>query len=261
MNILIVGDIVGKSGVLKLQNCLKEIIPTEKIDFTIVNGENSANGKGIRLKEYEQILSYGADAITLGNHIYYRKEMASLYKTLDRLLLPANITNLEGNGCIVVEKNDIKYGVINIIGRACMGDIIEKNASNPFDKVDEEIEKLKKKNVDYIFVDFHAGATAEKIAMGYYLDGKVTGIFGTHTHVQTADEKILENGTAYITDVGMTGPINSIIGLKKEVGLNRFKTGKYFKYECSENESMFNAIIIKTDDNTKKAISIKRINL
>ncbi len=260
MKCLIVGDVVGKPGLERLNKDLKKIIDSQKIDFCIVNGENSANGKGLRIKEYEEILSYGADCITMGNHIYYRKEMASKYLELNRLLIPANITNIKGNGSIVVEKNNIKFGIINLIGQAEMGEIFKANTLNPFIKANEEIEKLRKLNVDYIFLDFHAEATAEKIAMGLYLDGKVNCVFGTHTHVQTADETIHKAGTAYITDVGMVGSKDSVLGLKKEVALKRFVSGEYAKYECSTNEAILNAIIVDIDENTKRAISITRIN-
>lgn len=261
MRVLIVGDVVGKSGLDKLSKELNNILEQEKVDFCIVNGENSANGKGIRKKEYEQILCLGADAITMGNHIYYRKEMADVYKSLDRLVIPANVTNLNGNGYIIVEKNNIKFVVINLIGSFGMGELFEKNTIDPFICINSLLEKINKENIDYIFVDFHAEATAEKIAMGIFLSDKVNCTFGTHTHVQTADEKIIgKSKMAYITDVGMTGPKDSVIGLKKEVALKRFVEKKYAKYECSENESMFNAILVEFDDNTKEALKIKRIN-
>ena len=141
-----------------------------------------------------------------------------------------------------------------------MGENIEKNIDDPFKIIKEQIDEVKKQDADYIFLDFHAEATAEKIAMGYYLAGEVTCVFGTHTHVQTADEKILDEKTVYINDVGMTGPFDSVIGLKKEVALRRFVDGAYAKYECSENKACFNAILVTTDDNTNKAISIERIN-
>lgn len=260
MKFLIVGDIVGSTGLEKLKEELPKIISEEKIDYTIVNGENSANGKGLRLKEYNYILSLGANVITMGNHVYYRKEMASEYIKLPKLLIPENITNLNANGHVTESKDGKKICTINLIGKACMGDILEKNTSNPFKKIDEILENIKNENVDYIFLDFHAEATAEKIAMGYYLDGRVTCVFGTHTHVQTADEKILENKTAYITDVGMTGPSNSVIGLKKEIALKRFVNEQYAKYECSTNNAIFNAIVVITDDETNIPIEIKRIN-
>lgn len=257
MKFLIVGDIVGRTGLDRLKI---ELNKRKDIDFCIVNGENSASGRGIRKKEYDEILDAGADIITMGNHMYYRKEMASEYSKLNRLAIPANLTNLNGNKNILVEKNGIKVGVINLLGTFAMGDMIEKNIDNPFKVVIEQIDDLKSKNVDYIFIDFHAEATAEKIAMGYFLKDKVNCVFGTHTHVQTSDEKILDTGMAYITDVGMTGPKDSVLGLKKEIAIERFTTGKFIHYECSSNEAIFNAIEVDYDDKTKKAISIKRIN-
>lgn len=258
MKFLIVGDIVGRPGLNRLKQELNN--RKDEIDFFIVNGENSASGRGLRKKEYDDIMSYGADAITMGNHMYYRKEMASEYAKLPMLAIPANLTNLEGNKYVIVQKNGLKVGVINLLGTFAMGDMLEKNLTNPFVVVEDIIEKLKEKNVDYIFVDMHAEATAEKIAMGEFLKDRVNCVYGTHTHVQTADECILDTGMAYITDVGMTGPKDSVLGLKKEIAVARFTTGKFIHYECSTNEAMFNAIEIEFDDKTKRAISIKRIN-
>ena len=258
MKFLIVGDVVGRPGLDRLKLELNK--RKNDVDFIIVNGENSASGRGLRTREYDEIMSCGADVITMGNHMYYRKEMASEYKKLPRLIIPANLTNLDGNKSILVEKNGVKVGVINLLGSFGMGDMIEKNLDNPFTIVDGLVEDLKQQGADYIFVDFHAEATAEKIAMGYNLADRVSAVYGTHTHVQTADETILDTGMAYITDVGMTGPKRSVLGLKKEIAVKRFKTGEWIHYECSENEGMFNAIEIEYDNNTKKAISIKRIN-
>lgn len=258
MKFLIVGDIVGRPGLDRLKQELNK--RKEEIDFFIVNGENSASGRGLRRREYEEIMSYGADAITMGNHMYYRKEMASEYAKLPMLAIPANLTNLDGNKYVIIEKNGLKVGVINLLGTFAMGEMLEKNLVNPFTVVQDILEELKEKNVDYIFVDMHAEATAEKIAMGEFLKDKVNCVYGTHTHVQTADECILDTGMAYITDVGMTGPKDSVLGLKKEIAVARFTTGKFIHYECSTNEAIFNAIEIEFDDKTKKAISIKRIN-
>ncbi len=258
MRVLIVGDIVGRPGLDRLKFELES--RKNNIDFCIVNGENSASGRGIRIKEYNEILNAGADVITMGNHMYYRKEMLNEYAKLERLAIPANITNIIGNKHVIVQKNGLKVGVINIIGKFAMGEMLEKNIINAFDVVIEQIKELNENRVDYIFVDFHAEATAEKIAMGYFLSDKVNCVYGTHTHVQTADEKILDTGMAYITDVGMTGPKNSVLGLKKDIAIKRFTTNEYLHYECSNNDAMFNAIEIEFDDKTKKAISIKRIN-
>ena len=258
MKVLVIGDVVGKSRLNRLNCELKK--RKNEVDFCIVNGENSASGRGLRVKEYNEILNDGADVITMGNHMYYRKEMANEYKKLEKLAIPANITNLIGNKNVIVEKNGIKIGVINLIGKFAMGEMIEKNITNAFDVVIEQIKILNEAKVDYIFVDFHAEATAEKIAMGYFLCDKVNCVYGTHTHVQTSDEKILDGGMAYITDVGMTGPKDSVLGLKKEIAIQRFITGEYLHYECSNNDAIFNAIEVEFDDKTKKAISIKRIN-
>lgn len=260
MKVLIVGDIVGSSGVQRLKKEYKKISEEQKIDFCIVNGENSAAGKGLRVKEYDEIMGLGVDCITMGNHLYYRKEMAPKYKELKNLLIPSNINNLVGNGSTVIEKLGKKFAVINIIGKAGMGDILSEAITSPFDAVINEINRVNEQGADFIFVDFHAEATAEKIAMSYFLKDKVTCLFGTHTHVQTADEKIFDTGMAYITDVGMTGPINSVIGLKTELALKRFVNGEYAKYECSDNESCFCAIILEIDDITNKCVKIERIN-
>ena len=258
MKVLIIGDVVGRSGLNRLNYELKK--RKNEVDYFLVNGENSASGRGLRVKEYNEILNDGADVITMGNHMYYRKEMTNEYKKLEKLAIPANITNLVGNKNVIVEKNGIKIGVINLIGKFAMGEMIEKNITNAFDVVIEQIKILNEAKVDYIFVDFHAEATAEKIAMGYFLCDKVNCVYGTHTHVQTSDEKILDGGMAYITDVGMTGPKDSVLGLKKEIAIQRFITGEYLHYECSNNDAIFNAIEVEFDDKTKKAISIKRIN-
>lgn len=262
MKFLVVGDVVGRPGMDRLAEELQKLIKEYDIGFCIVNGENSANGKGLRKKEYDKILEYGADIITMGNHIYYRKEMLEEYKNLERLAIPANVTNIVGNKHVSVQKNGVKVACINLIGEFGMGTLFEKNTDNPFTVVTDEIKLLKEENTDYIFVDFHAEATAEKVAMGLYLaENDVTCMFGTHTHIQTADETLIDNKMAYITDVGMTGPMDSVIGLKKEVALKRFLTKQYAKYDCSENKAIFNAIIVETDDTTKRAISVERIFL
>ncbi|MEG1705330.1 MAG: TIGR00282 family metallophosphoesterase [Clostridia bacterium] len=204
MKFLVIGDIVGLSGMNKLKKEYENLVKENNIDFVIVNGENSAAGKGLRIKEYNEIMSLGTDVITMGNHIYYRKEMAEQYIKLPRLLIPANVTNLTANGSVVVEKCNMKIGVINLLGKVGLGEIAQENVLSPFEVAKLEITKLNKQNVDYIFLDFHAEATAEKIAMGYYLENDVTCVYGTHTHVQTADEEILGSKMAYITDIGMT---------------------------------------------------------
>lgn len=255
------GDIVGRSGLNILKNNIFHIVQKENIDYIIVNGENSASGRGIKEKEMKEIFSLGADVITMGNHLYYRKEAKALYENVDNLLIPANVTNLNGHGYYIDNKNGKKIATVNLLGKVGMGELNQENIADPFAKAKEIVEKLKCENVEYIFIDFHAEATAEKIAMSYYLENDVTCIFGTHTHVQTSDEMVYDSGLAYITDVGMCGPINSVIGLKKEIAVARFVTGERIKYECSENPGMFRSIIVETDDNTNKAINIKRYNI
>lgn len=261
MKFLVIGDIVGASGMNKLKKEYNNLVEQNNIDFVIINGENSAAGKGIRLKEYEEIMNLGTDVITMGNHIYYRKEMAEEYIKLPRLLIPANVTNLKANGSVIVEKNNIKVGVLNLLGKVGLGEVVQENVLSPFEVARREVDKLKENGCKYIFLDFHAEATAEKIAMGYFLENDITCMFGTHTHVQTADEEIINGKMAYITDVGMTGPKGSVIGLKKETALKRFSTGAFAKYECSTNDAMLNAVIVTTDDETGNATKIERISI
>lgn len=258
---LVIGDVVGRSGLNVIKNNIDQIIKNESIDYIIINGENSASGRGIKEKEMKEIFSFGANVITMGNHLYYRKEAKALYQNVDKLLIPANVTNLVGHGVNVQEKNDKKIAVINLLGKVGMGELNQENISDPFAKAREIVNDLKKQNVDYIFVDFHAEATAEKIAMSYFLENDVTCVFGTHTHVQTSDEAVYDSGLAYITDVGMCGPRHSVLGLKKEIAVARFVTGEKIKYECSDNPGIFRSIIVETDDNTNRAISIKRYNI
>lgn len=261
MKFLVIGDIVGTSGVNALEKHVPDIIEKENIDFVIINGENATGGRGIKDKELYKIYGVGADVVTMGNHIYYRKEARELYKNEKRLLIPANVTNLEGKGVVVIEKNGVKVAVMNLLGKVHLGEINSEFVLDPFKVAREIVNDLKKQNVDYIFLDFHAEATAEKIAMANYLKNDVTCVFGTHTHVQTSDECIFDTGMAYITDVGMTGPENSVLGLKTEIAVARFVTGEKIKYECSNNKAKLHSIIVETDDNTHKAINIQRYNI
>ena len=256
MKILAVGDLVGSSGIRELKRKLPEIIKEEEIDFVIVNGENSAEGMGMTEKNFNDILLQKVDVITMGNHTWGKKD---IFKFIDhpKLIRPANYPKgVVGKGYNIFECNNKKIAVINLIGRVDINVLSE----NPFIIAKEIIEKLNK-SVDIIVVDFHAEATAEKIAMGYYLDGKVTAIFGTRTHVQTADEKILPKETGYITDIGMTGPKKSIIGMDIDASLKRFLTSLPEKYKLAEGECKLDGIVIDIDDKTNKTKSIHRINL
>lgn len=254
MKFLAVGDIIGNAGVRELKKQLKDLKIRENIDFCIVNGENSAEGMGITEKNFKEILEAGADVVTMGNHTWGKKE---IFKFIDdpRIVRPANYPEgVVGKGYTILKSNNKKIAVINLLGRVDINILTE----NPFVIANKIIEKIKNE-VDYIIVDFHAEATAEKIAMGYHLDGKVTAVFGTHTHVQTADEKVLPKGTGYITDIGMTGPKNSVIGMDVKVSLKRFETALPEKYKIADGECIFNAVIFDVDDSTGKVVSINRV--
>lgn len=256
LKILTIGDLVGNAGIKKMKSVLSKIREKEQIDFIIVNAENSAEGMGITKKNFEDILEAKVDAITMGNHTWGKKD---IFQFIDhpKLIRPANYTEgIVGKGYNIYNFNNKKIAVINLIGRVDMNVLSE----NPFIVVEKIIKELKEKT-DMIFLDFHAEATAEKIAMGYFLDGQITAMFGTHTHVQTADEKILPKGTAYITDIGMTGPKNSVIGMDIEASLKRFKTTLPERYKIATGDSIFNGVIFDVEDNTNKVKNIRRIQI
>lgn len=255
MKILAVGDIVGSCGINELKSKLKEIKQKENIDFVIVNGENSAEGMGITEKNFNDIISQGVDVITMGNHTWGKKD---IFKFIDdeRIIRPANYPQgVVGKGYNIYSCKDKKIAVINLIGRVDINVLSE----NPFIIAKNIVEKIKN-DVDMIFVDFHAEATAEKIAMGYYLDGLVTAVYGTHTHVQTADENILPKGTGYITDIGMTGPKRSVIGMDIKASIKRFETTLPERYRIADGKAIFNGVIFEVDDKKSKVINIKRVN-
>jgi len=257
MKILIIGDIVGTSGVNKVKEILGKFKRDNNIDFVIANGENSSDGMGITSKIFKELVLAGVDVVTMGNHTWGKKDIFNIIDN-KKLLRPANYPkDVLGNGYGLYECNGKKIGVINLIGRASMNVLSE----NPFITADEIIKKIKNE-ADAIFVDFHAEATAEKIAMGYYLDGKITCLFGTHTHVATADETILENGTAYITDIGMTGPKKSVIGMEVDASIKRFVTTLPEKYKVSsDKEVILNGCILSLNSESCRAEKIDRIKL
>ena len=256
MKILAVGDIVGERGLNKLKESLPILKQKEKIDFIIVNGENVAGGMGITKRDFQQILFSGADVVTLGNHTWSKKDIFNFIDD-EKLIRPANYPKgVVGKGYNIYNCKNKRIAVINLLGRTNMGILTE----NPFLEADNILENIKEK-ADYIVVDFHAEATAEKIAMKYYLDKRVNIICGTHTHVQTADEEITENGMAYITDIGMTGPINSVIGMDKKASIKRFVTTLPEKYKIAEGECKFNSCLFEINDETGRTDSIRRINL
>ena len=254
MKILAVGDIVGESGVRKLKEELPRIKKEKNIDFVITNGENSAGGMGLTEKNFKDIIEAGTNVVTMGNHTWGKKD---IFKFIDNpnLLRPANYPKgVVGKGLGIYECKGKKIAVMNFLGRVDLNILTE----NPFVLAKEMVEEIQDK-VDMIFIDFHAEATAEKIAMGRFLDGKITALFGTHTHVQTADEQILPNGTAYITDLGMTGPKESVIGMDIQASLKRFETTLPEKYKLAEGSCILNAVVFDTNDENNKITGIERI--
>lgn len=256
MKILAVGDLIGNSGIQELKKQLGKIRQEEQIDFVIVNGENAAEGMGITQQNFHDILALDVDVITMGNHTWGKKD---IFKFIDhpKLIRPANYPKgVVGKGYNIYTCQNKKIAVINLIGRVDINVLSE----NPFIRAKEIVEKLQLE-VDMIFVDFHAEATAEKIAMGYFLDGKVTAVYGTHTHVQTADESILPKGTAYITDIGMTGPKHSVIGMDISASLKRFETTLPERYKIANGECILNAVVFDTEDANNRVKDIKRLYL
>lgn len=254
MNILFVGDVVGALG----REMVKEYLPKLKNYFhphlTVVNGENSAGGRGITEDIYKQLLDAGANVITLGNHAWDNKNIFEFIDRAKYMARPANFPQAPGTGIVYVRINDIEAAVINLQGRTFMNPL-----ECPFQKA-EELVKEAKNRTDIIFVDFHAEATSEKQAMGWFLDGKVSAVVGTHTHVQTADNRVLPAGTAYLSDVGMTGPYDGILGMEKDPVIYRFLTSLPARFEVPKNgRKQLSACLIQIDKKTGKAKSIERI--
>lgn len=255
MNVLFIGDIFGSLGRETVKKYLEEIINAYNVSFVIANGENAAHGRGITETMYNELLENGINVLTMGNHTFDNHDIFNFIDSAKFLLRPANMDkSVPGKGYDIFTINDIKIGVINLMGRTYMPPV-----NCPFRTFDE-IYDLIKSITPIIVVDFHAEATSEKIAFGYYVDGKATAIIGTHTHVQTADNRILSNGTAYITDVGMTGPLNGVIGVEKDNVINRFINGLPSRFNPVENgDIQFSAVILNIDSQTGKAKEIRRI--
>ncbi|MDI6641560.1 MAG: TIGR00282 family metallophosphoesterase [Elusimicrobiota bacterium] len=261
MKILFVGDIVGEPGRKILKELLPEIINTESIDFIIANCENAAGGKGLTGDISEEIFSTGVNVITLGNHTFARKEIDQIIDH-PQILIPANYPpDVPGNRFGMYDVGNSKIAVVNLMGRVYMPLL-----DCPFRKLDEILEHLSRPEFrsdatnTTIIVDFHAEITSEKVAFGWYADGKVQAVVGTHTHVQTADERILPQGTAYITDCGMTGSREGIIGMDREIILKRYLTAMPYRFVVAKGETILNGCIIEIDEKNQKAVSIKRIS-
>jgi metallophosphoesterase (TIGR00282 family) len=257
MKILFIGDVFGRPGRDMVRKGLRALVDRHGIDLVIANIENAAGGFGITREVGDEILDCGVDVATSGNHVWDKKETIPYVTAEPRLLRPANYpAGVPGRGAFVARTRDGRpAGVINVMGRIFMQPI-----DDPFAVVQREIDAMKA-HARVIVVDFHAEATSEKIAMGWFLDGKVTAMVGTHTHVQTADERILPGGTAYITDVGMTGPHDSIIGTEVQAALRRFLTGMPARFEPATGNPRLHAVLVTADDETGRAVGIERLNL
>jgi metallophosphoesterase (TIGR00282 family) len=257
VKILFIGDIVGRPGRDLVRRGLTTVVEEHGIDLVIANAENSAAGFGITREIGDQLLEWGVDVMTSGNHIWDKKEALDYIGTEPRLLRPANFpAGAPGNGSYLARtRHDVSVGVVNVMGRAFMAPL-----DDPFAVVLREIDALRART-RIIFVDFHAEATSEKIAMGWHLDGKVTAVVGTHTHVQTADERILPKGTAYLTDVGMTGPHDSVVGVEIDAALGKFLTGLPARFETATANPRLHAVIVDADERTGLATDIERLSL
>lgn len=261
VRILFIGDIFGRPGRTIVRERLPELVEQHRIDLTIANGENAAAGFGITPPLAEELFEMGIEVLTSGNHIWDKREIIEYFQSANgnpysparRLLRPANYpAGMPGSGLYEGKtRGDVPYAVLNLQGRVFM-----TSNDDPFRIADE---LLKGVNAKIILVDFHAEATSEKVSMGWYLDGRVTAVLGTHTHIPTADERVLPQGTAYLTDVGMSGPYDSVIGVKKELVINRFLTNMPARFEAASADTRLCAVVIDCDERTGKARTIERL--
>lgn len=251
MRILAIGDIVSIQGCEYLQKKLPALKREFKADLTIVNAENSAVGNGITPKSAKMVFDAGADVITLGNHSLKRPEICDYLDETQYIIRPANYhPSAPGKGMVIIDKGYTKAAIINLQGIVYLDPI-----ASPFDKADELIEKAKEEGAKTIIIDFHAEASSEKRALGFYLDGRVSAIFGTHTHVQTSDNQILPNGTGYITDLGMTGPLQSVLGVAPECAIKKLRTSLPVRFINEDGECTLEGCFFETDDKSGKTIS------
>ncbi|HEU4685493.1 MAG TPA: TIGR00282 family metallophosphoesterase [Nitrospira sp.] len=257
MKILYVGDIMGEPGRRAVARAVPRLVSQRKIDVVVGNGENVAGGFGITPDLAEELFGMGLSAITTGNHAWDKKEILDYFPRERRLLRPANYPDgVPGQGSVVVEsKSGEQVAILQLMGRAYMPTL-----DCPFQVAKRELTRIRKQ-VAAVVVDMHAEATSEKMAMGHYLDGEATAVVGTHTHVQTADEQILPRGTAYITDIGMTGPLHGVIGVKKELAIEKFLTGMPRRFEVAAGPTVFCAALLDIDARIGKALSIERIRM
>jgi len=260
MRILFIGDIFGRPGRIIVKERLPELVTQHTIDLVIANGENSAAGFGITPQLAEELFELGIDVLTSGNHIWDKREIIDYFQEANgnpysparRLLRPANYApGMPGWGVYQGRKKDVPYAVLNLQGRVFMA-----ANDDPFRVADQILKEVQAK---VILVDIHAEATSEKMSIGWYLDGRVSAVIGTHTHVPTADERVLPGGTAYITDVGMTGPYDSVIGVKKELIVGKFLNNMPVRFEAASNDVRLCAVVVDCDENTGQAREIKRV--
>jgi metallophosphoesterase (TIGR00282 family) len=255
VRLLFIGDVVGSTGRGVVEGLLPGLRETEKPDFVVINGENAAGGVGITPKVADALFAAGADAITLGNHAFRHRDVYERLDTEQRLVRPSNYPKAApGRGHTVIERDGLKLAVVNISGMVFM-----EAARSPFAEADSVLSELAGR-ADHVLVDFHAEATSEKVAMGWYLDGRVTACVGTHTHVPTADARVLPGGTAYVSDVGMTGGRGGVIGVRREQALERFLTQVPARFDPSDDDPWLNAVVIDADD-SGKATGIRHLLL
>ena len=255
MRVMLVGDVIGRPGRRAFREYVQKLRKEKKIDVVIANGENSAAGKGLTRTSLDELYSGGADIITTGNHVWDKKDVMEFIDSEPFLIRPANYPEgTPGKGYCLYPFKAKTIGVMNLSGRTFMPAL-----DCPFQKAEELLKEMQGQ-CDLIFLDFHAETTSEKMALGFYLDGRITGLVGTHTHIQTADERILPRGTAYITDLGMVGPWNSVLGVRTDNIIYKFTTGLPVRFEVEdEGPRVFSAVIVETDDKTNKAVGIERI--
>ena len=256
MNILCVGDVCGSIGCDALRRQLPSLKKQYNVDLTIINGENSADGNGITPESAAQLFCFGADVITGGNHSFRRAEVYPLLDENPFILRPHNLDSEYGGGYCLYDMGRCRVAVINLSGTVYLESL---SAGNPFLEADALVARAEADGARIIVVDLHAEATSEKRAMGFYLDGKVSAFFGTHTHVQTADEQILPLGTGYITDLGMTGPKNSVLGVRSDIIISRLRDKNMQKFFLADGECILNACLFTVDEKTGLATAIKRI--
>ncbi len=256
MNILCIGDVVGRTGRDAVRKLLPDLKKEFAVDFVVVNGENSAGGSGITIDIAQELWKDGCDVITTGDHVWDRPDIKSLLEESHKILRPANFPEgTPGRGfCVAQTSQGVKVAVINLIGRVFM----RYNVNCPFRELKSLVDKVKR-DAKIIIVDMHAETTSEKVAIGLFIDGEVSSVVGTHTHVPTADETILPKGTAYITDLGMTGPHDSVIGQNKDRIIERFLSSMPSRFEVAEGDNRLNGVVIDIDEKTGKARKIQRV--